>query len=174
MSLSRSWVAYWALFAATLAVYGAMVGWTLPAISRDAAGLAPFDLRPMGYTPAEARAFLAVLGDEGRALYLGAQHWLDLFYPVMLALVLIGAVRALIGPLSLQFVLCLLALGGMAGDYLENARVAIMLSPGGAVPDGLIEAASRASQLKAGLTALVMLAVCAGLARAGWEKWRTT
>lgn len=172
--MSPTRIAYWALFAATLAVYGAMVGWTLPAISRDAAGLAPFDLRPMGYTPAEARAFLAVLGDEGRALYLGAQHWLDLFYPVMLALVLIGAVRVLIGSRSLQFTLSLLALGGMASDYLENARVAIMLASDGAVTDGLIEAASRASQLKAGMTALVMLAVCAGLARAGWTRWRTT
>lgn len=171
--MSRARIAYWALFAVTLAVYAAMAGWTLPAIARDAAGLAPFDLRPTGYTVAEARAFLAALGDEGRALYLGPQHRLDLIYPALLAAVLIGAVRVLVAPFWLQFGLCVLALGGMTADYLENARVAVMLG-GGPVPDALILAANRATQVKAGLTSLVMLAVGAGLARAAWMKWRRT
>ncbi|GAA6201921.1 hypothetical protein [Aquicoccus sp. SU-CL01552] len=172
--MSRARVAYWAVFAAALAVYGAMVGWTLPAISRDAAGLAPFDMRPMGYSVAEARAFLAALGAEGRALYLGPQHALDLVYPALLAVVLIGAVRALIGPLWLRWGLSLLALGGVAADYLENARVGAMLRDDGMLPGAAITAASHATQAKAGLTSVVMLAVCAGLARAAWTKWRKT
>ena len=172
--MSRTRVAYWAVFAAALAVYGVMVGWTLPAISRDAAGLAPFDMRPMGYSVAEARAFLAALGAEGRALYLGPQHALDLVYPALLAGVLIGAVRGLIGPLGLRWGLGLLALGGMAADYLENTRVGAMLRHDRAVSDAMIMAASHATQAKAGLTSVVMLAVCAGLARAAWAKWRKT
>lgn len=171
--MSRARIAYWAVFAAALAVYAAMVGWTLPAISRDAGGLSPFDMRPTGYSVAEARAFLAALGDEGRALYLGPQHWLDLVYPALLAVVLIGAVKVLIAPRWLQFGLCLLALGGMAADYLENARVAAMLG-GGPVPDALILAANRATQVKAAATSAVMLAVCAGLALAAWKTWRRT
>ncbi|TDK50604.1 hypothetical protein [Antarcticimicrobium luteum] len=172
--MSRARIAYWAVFMAALALYAAMVGGTLPAIARDAGGLTPFDMRPMGYTVAEARAFLAALGDEGRALYLGPQRWLDLAYPVLLAIVLIGAVRMLIRRFWLQLGLSLAALGGMAADYLENARVAAMLVAGGAVADELIGAASRATQLKAGLTSLVMLAVCVALARAAWKRWRTT
>jgi len=167
-------IAYWTLFAVTMAIYAAMVAGTLPAIARDAAGLLPFDLRPRGYSVAEARAFLAALGDRGRDLYLGPQHWLDLVYPALLVLVLIGAVRALIRPLWLQIPLCLLAIGGMVADYLENARVEVLLSLRGPLPDALIEAASRATQVKAGLSALVMLAICAGLVRAGWKRWRTT
>jgi len=172
--VSRARIAYWAVFAAALAVYGAMVGWTLPAISRDAGGLTPFDMRPLGYSVAEARAFLAALGDEGRGLYLGVQHWLDLAYPALLAVVLIGAVRTLIGPPWLRVGLILLTLGGMAADYLENARVGVMLRQDGMVPDALIEAASRATQVKAAATSAVMLAVCAGLALAAWKTWRKT
>lgn len=167
-------VAYWAVFAAALAIYGAMVGWTLPAISRDAGGLVPFDMRPAGYSVEEARAFLTALGDQGRAIYLGPQHLLDMLYPALLAMVLIGAVRVLIGPVSLRWGLALMALGGMAADYLENARVGAMLLHDGAVPDAMITAASRATQVKAGLSTVVMLAVCAGLALAAWKKWRKT
>jgi len=172
--VSRARVAYWVVFVAALAIYGAMVGWTLPAISRDAAGLVPFDMRPMGYSVAEARAFLTALDEEGRALYLGPQHALDLLYPALLAVVLIGAVRVLIGPLWLRWGLSLLALGGMVADYLENARVGVMLREDGAVSDAMITAASRATQAKAGLTSVVMLAACAGLAFAAWKRWRKT
>ncbi|MDK3019040.1 hypothetical protein [Pseudodonghicola flavimaris] len=172
--MNRKSVAYWTLFAVTLAVYGTMAGWTLPAIARDAGGLAALDMRPGGYSPEEARAFLVALGDRGRAIYLGPQHRLDLIYPALLALLLIGAVRALIAPLWLQICLSLLALGGMAADYLENARVAALLRRADAIPDAALVAASRATEFKAGLTALVMLAVCAGLVRAAWKAWRKT
>lgn len=167
-------VAYWAVFAAALAIYGAMVGWTLPAISRDAGGLVPFDMRPAGYSVEEARAFLTALGDQGRAIYLGPQHLLDLLYPALLAVVLIGAVRVLIGPLWLRWGLSLLALGGMVADYLENTRVGVMLREDGMLSEALILSASRATQAKAGLTSVVMLAACAGLAFAAWKRWRKT
>ncbi len=164
--------AYWALLAVTLAVYGGMLGWSLPAIMRDAGGLMPFDLRPGGYTEEEARAFLAALGAEGRGLYLGAQQWLDLAYPALLAAVLIGAAWMLIRPFWLRLAVILLALGGMTADYLENARVAEMLRHDGSVPAELIAAASRATVAKSALTGLAMLAVCAGLVGAAWRKWR--
>lgn len=170
--MSRARIAYWALFAVTLAVYAAMAGGTLPAIARDAAGLTAFDMRPAGYTPAEARAFLTALGDEGRALYLGPQHLLDLIYPALLAAVLIGALWVLLPPLWLRGSLILAALAGMAADYTENARVAAMLVHTGPVPDAMVAAASRASQTKSMLTSVAMLAIVAGLLRAAWIKWR--
>lgn len=170
--MTRRRAAYWSVVALTLAIYGAMVGWTLPGIMREAGGLTPFDLRPMGYTVEQARAFLAALGTKGRDLYLGPQHLLDLFYPPLLAAVLIGAVRALIPWLWLQLALALLALGGMTADYVENTRVAAMLLHEGPVPAALVAQASWATQAKSLLTSLVALAVCAGVARAVWMKWR--
>ena len=155
-----------------MAVYVAMACWTLPAIATDAAELAPFDLRFRGYSAAEARAFLAMLGDDGRELYLGPQRWLDLAYPALLAAVLIGALRALVRPRWLYVVLSLVAVAGMLADYIENLRVAALLTAVGAVSDAMIAAASHATQAKALLTSVVLLAVAAGLARAIWIKWR--
>ncbi|SEQ61940.1 hypothetical protein [Thalassovita taeanensis] len=166
--------AYWVAVAATLGVYAVMVLWTLPEISAQTGELRPFDLRPTGYSSAEARAFLAALSDKGRALYLGPQHWLDLLYPALLAITLAGAVRALVTPKALQIALITSVMLGMAADYVENTLVARMLNETGAVPDGLIALASCATVAKSVLTGVAILAVCAGLLRAGWARWRTT
>ena len=163
--------AYWFVFALALAVYAAMAVWTLPAITRGADGLTPFDLRFAGYDGDAARAFIAALSDDARALYLGPQRTLDRFYPAMLALVLLGAIRALIGAAWLRGLLAVAVLGGMAADYVENARVAGMLSQAGLVDDETVAAASRATLVKSALTSVVMLAVVIGLARR-LAKWR--
>ena len=67
-----------ALFAATIGLYLVMLLWSLPKIAAEAGGLTPFDMRPGGYSLAEARAFLAALSPEGTAFYLGVQHRLDM------------------------------------------------------------------------------------------------
>lgn len=164
--------AYWAILAAALGVYAAMVGWTLPAISDEAGGLMPFDLRPTGYSGDAARAFLAALSDRGRAIYLGPQRWLDLIYPALLALALLGAVRVFVGPPLLRWLLVALILIGMLADYSENARVAAMLHWDGAVPDDMVAAASLRTRLKSVFTGVVMVAVLLALARAGLRRVR--
>ncbi len=166
--MARRWT-YWGVFAATLGVYAVMIVWTLPGISQSAGGLPPFDLRPMGYSPDEARAFLSALGPEGRALYSGPQRILDMAYPALLGFVLIGALRHIYAkgwPLTL---LVFVALVGMGFDYLENMRVALLLA--GDVSDEIIAAASRATVMKSVLTSVAMLAVLAGLIRSGWRVW---
>lgn len=155
--------AYWAGFVAAMGVYMAMVIWTLPAISAAAGGLAPFDLRPTGYSPQEARAFLAALSDEGRALYLGPQRLLDLFYPALLGVVLGGAVWALVRFALLRWVLLAAVLGGMLADYSENILVKGLLETPGPVTDNAVLAASRATITKSALTGLAMMAVLVAL-----------
>ena len=86
---------FWLLFAVTLAVYATMLVWTLPAITAAAGGLAPFDMRPSGYSFDEAKAFLTALSPDGKALYLDAQHKLDAAYPALLAATLFFAIAAL-------------------------------------------------------------------------------
>jgi hypothetical protein len=162
-----SWrFAYWATFIATMGVYMAMVIWTLPAIATAAGGLAVFDMRPTGYSPQEARAFLAALTDEGRALYLGPQRLLDLFYPAMLAVVLGGAIWVLVRFAWLRRVLLAIVLGGMLADYWENALVKDLLETPGPVSDAAILAASRATMAKSALTGLAMTAVLVALVAA--------
>ena len=163
--------AYWIVFACALGVYGTMLGWTLPAISAAAGGLVPFDMRPGGYTGDEARQFLAALSAEGRAIYLGPQHKLDLVYPALLAVVLIGAARALVPARGLTQVLIAAALVGAGADYLENARVAGLLTYDGEVTDSMVAAASQATLIKSGATTLAMCGVLVALIYAGWRKW---
>ncbi len=164
---------FWLLVAVTLAIYLAMVLWTLPGIAADAGGLLPFDLRPLGYAPSEARAFLEALGADGRALYLGPQKWLDTVYPALLATVLALALRHFLASdrPGLRAALTALPVVASGFDYLENVRVRQLLladAPG----DAMIEAASFATQAKSLLATLAMLALVALLARAGWRRWR--
>ncbi|NRB16020.1 MAG: hypothetical protein HRU33_00215 [Rhodobacteraceae bacterium] len=161
---------YWGVFAAALGVYVTMIVWTLPGISQSAGGLLPFDLRPMGYSADEARAFLAALGTEGHALYTGPQRLLDMAYPALLGFVLIGALRHFYAKGWLLSLLVFVALAGMGADYLENMRVALLLA--GDTSDLAIAAASRSTVMKSVLTSVATLAVLAGLIGATWRRWR--
>jgi hypothetical protein len=51
---------------------------------RLAGGMTPFDIRPWGYSYAEARAFLEALGEQGRAYYVNPELILDTLYPPLL------------------------------------------------------------------------------------------
>ena len=160
--MSKRWALYWVLVAATLGVYLAMVLWTLPKLSAAAGGLAPFDLRPTGYSLAEARAFLAALGPGDVAFYRDTQHRLDAFYPALLAAVLaIGLYRLTRNwPRLARVAVVATAVLGGAFDYLENAAVAAMLRAGA---DGLTTelagAASRWTMLKSAAATVALAAL---------------
>lgn len=157
---------YWVLFAATMILYGTMLFWSLPYISAQAAGLIPFDLRPGGYSFQEAQEFVSVLTPEGQAFYLGTQHMLDLFYPAMIALVVLFALWHLSSSWLtwLRLVLAAVPVLSAAFDYLENNAVAKMLEvgPDGLSPD-LVATANQWSQLKATFSTIGMTAVVAFL-----------
>lgn len=162
---------YWGIFAVALGVYFTMVLWTLPGISLSAGGLQPFDLRPMGYGTDEARDFLAALGPKGLALYTGPQRLLDMAYPALMACVLIGALQYAYDKGWLLTLLTFAVLVAMGSDYLENMRVSLMLA--GDTSEQVISAASRATVMKSVLTLVAFVALLIGLARKGWQKWKT-
>ena len=167
--MTRLAAAFWIVLAATLAVYAVMILWTLPVITSAAGGLAPFDMRPAGYSKPQARAFLTALSPEGRSLYLTVQHKLDLAYPALLAATLAMALTWLFPRLSTsaRAALCALPVAGAVFDYIENARVGEMLRAyPGDVTAQQIELASRATILKSGYTT-----VAAGLILLGLVQW---
>lgn len=155
---------YWALFAATMIVYGAMLLWSLPNVSTQAAGLIPFDLRPGGYSFEDAQTFVTALTPEGAAFYLGTQHLLDLFYPAMIGLVVLFALWHLSAtwPTWLRLVLAAVPILSAVFDYLENNAVTKMVTAG---PDGLtadlVASASQWTLLKSGFSTVGMTAVVA-------------
>jgi hypothetical protein len=79
---------FWFIFVAMLASWLAMNLWSVPQIEELSGGLRLLDMRFLGYSFDEAKGFLAAIGDEGTAKYLGAQFWLDMIFPPLLGAVL--------------------------------------------------------------------------------------
>jgi len=162
---------FWVLVALMAGVYGAMLFLTLPHLKQLSGGLLPFDLRPGGYDLAEAQALLAALGEGGRHYYLAVQQTLDSAYPALYAVVMVLAFRAL-APLWWGRALGLLAVAGAGFDYLENARVAVLLrlAPEG-VTAAMVAAASQATVAKSMTVAAALVVLSVLLARVGRRRW---
>lgn len=160
---------FWISFLLAGIIYGVMATWSAPYLSAEADGLRMLDMRPLGYSFEEARAYLNALSDEGRVFYLNVQHRLDLVYPAVLALSFIAAFFwAMRGPL--RWGLSAVAVLGAGADYLENMRVAGLLR----VPEPTVQMvadASLATVVKSGAVTLCFVALLLLGARALWNRW---
>src|SRR5215470_4116149 len=159
---------------------GVMAFGTLAYLRRTAGGLEPFDLRPFGYTPEEARALLYALSDIGRAYYADVQLQLDTAFPALYAisrgLLLFWvtapgrtAERPL--PLPARLALLVLPLATAWFDYFENEGIAAMLAAGPQAGDDLIERTSLWTRAKS-LAGLATELVCVSLAAIAYMRWR--
>ena len=164
----------------SFALWGVMVFWTLAYLRRTAGGLAPFDLRPFGYTPEEARKLLYALSGIGRAYYADVQLQLDTAFPALYALsrglLLLwltapGRTAARPLPLPARLALLLLPLATAWFDYFENEGIAAMLAADQRASDELIERTSIWTQAKS-LAALATELVCVILAAIAFVRWR--
>lgn len=164
---------FWLSLALALALYAVMVLWSLPRIQAAAGGALPFDLRPTGYGFDDAAAFLGQISPEGRGFYLHVQHWLDTFYPPLLAITLASGIRWMApqGWGRWTIALMLLPVPGLLFDWLENARVATLLRASD-VSAAMVAAASEATLLKSAFTTVAILAFCVVLALRLWKRWR--
>ena len=152
-------VLFWGLFSLTIATYATMLWWSLPTVAGAAGGLVPFDMRPGGYSFAEAQEFLSALTPEGANFYVKSQQKLDLAYPALLALTLFFAIAAKL-PRRIgawRWLVAGIALPVAVFDYLENHSVAQMVDAG---PTGitmhLVATASQWTVSKAGASTLAM------------------
>jgi hypothetical protein len=171
-NVSRS---YWALLAVTVGVYCTMVLWTLPAIQIEAGGLRPFDMRPLGYTFDEAKAFLVALSDDGRAIYGGPQSILDALYPPLLFATLGIAIWHVSGDIRKPTRIGMIAVAaiGMIADGLENVAVRDMLVAGGeGVTPELVARASFFTVTKSAATTVAAVALVILLVRKARAKKR--
>ena len=175
------WLVFGAL-AVNLALYALEMFGTLARLAGMAEGSEPFDLRPLGYTVGDARALLALLGEEGRAYYATAQLALDSIYPAtyafsrVLLLWWLTMPGRLASPMSRGWRIAMLALPvfATAFDYFENARIAAMLVRGAEVDPALVASASLATQAKSLLTLLtdILVVVLAVRALLQWRRGR--
>jgi hypothetical protein len=167
--MSRYAVVFWILFLLTISVYLTMILWSLPHLRDLAGGLTAFDLRPTGYSPAEARALVSALGTSGADFYLNVQLWLDTAYPALLAAVLVLAFNKLAQG-WLVWLLCCGAVFMALSDYLENRVVAAMLRAGSvALTDDMVASASNWTLLKSASSTPVFIMLVILLMHACWR-----
>ena len=164
----------------SFALWGFMVFWTLAYLRRISGGLEPFDLRPFGYTTAEAQALLRALSEIGRAYYAEVQLQLDTAYPalyalsrVLLLLWLTAPGRTAAKPVPLPARIVLLALPILTAwfDYFENDGIAAMLAAGPQVSADLVARASFWTQAKS-LAGLFTEVICLALLAIAFLRWR--
>lgn len=138
-----------AVLAAAYIFYGLIVFVTAPEVSRYAGGLPLFDLRPLGYSAAEADSLLSALGPAGRAAYASRQLPLDFFYPSLFGLGFFLLFRAWLEP-GRRYRRLALAWPLLAGgfDLLENSAILALLKTYPAVPSGLVIIASSSTLIK--------------------------
>jgi len=142
-------------------VYWLMINVTLAQI-QAISGQVPFDMRPLGYSPAEAAALLDGLTADGRAYYLTHQIPLDTIYPAMLALTLVAMIRWFgqrMNDSTLVRLGTAVSMGAAAFDYTENLGVAAMILTWPEPADLLVNAASIATITKSILTTVAVTLV---------------
>jgi hypothetical protein len=164
----------------SFALWGVMVFWTLAYLRRIAGGLEPFDLRPFGYTPEEARALLFALSSIGRTYYADVQLQLDTAYPALYALsrgLLLfwvtapGRTATRPIPLPARLSLLTLPLATAWFDFFENEGIAAMLAAGPQAGAELIERTSFWTRAKS-IAGLATELVCVILAAIAFVRWR--
>ncbi|AKS47418.1 hypothetical protein SAMN05444287_2938 [Octadecabacter temperatus] len=147
-------------------IYLVMINVTLAHV-HAVSGHVPFDMRPIGYGPADAVTLLDALGVEGRHYYLTRQLALDTLYPATLALTLVATICWFAQRFShsiLARAAIAVSVGSALFDYIENLGIAVMLWVGPDVSATLINATSVATIVKSALTTLaVLLVIVVGL-----------
>ncbi len=140
-------------------IYLLMINVTLAHVEAIS-GHVPFDMRPFGYSFAEAATLLDALGVEGRMYYLSRQIPLDTLYPALLALTLIAAIcwfgqrvpnRGLV-----RFGIAL-SVGSTLFDYAENLGISAMIWNWPEVSVQVVYATSIATILKSATTTIAVL-----------------
>lgn len=155
---------YWALPLATLAAYALLLGYFAPQMMADAGGAWPFDLRLMGYSLAEARAYLTALSPDGAGVYLGPFRLLDTLVPLLVT-------ATLCLPLYRRGQFWFLpALAYGLFDLAENIAVARLLHTGPEVEAKAVALASSFTQAKFAALAIAVLLALYALGRTRWQR----
>ncbi|WP_170607611.1 hypothetical protein [Ruegeria arenilitoris] len=160
---------------AAVLVYCLMVFGSLADIERIT-GVRAFDMRPTGYSFADALALISALGEEGRRVYLLMQIPLDTVYPALLAISSASSLYWLsqsFGATARWYrAVAVVAYLAAIADYAENGLIVWMLNAGLGVPEALVIAASLASVSKSILSTVVFTILLIALAEFAIRRMR--
>ena len=141
----------------TLAVYAAILLYTIPSVLERASDMKLFDMSPGGYSLEYARSLLEAIGESGRQTYLTLQLPVDFVYPglfgVTYTLLLAWLFNKGFSRQSPVFYLALVpAFAGLFFDYLENIGIIMMLTSFPNISAATVAFASMCSVIKSVLT----------------------
>jgi hypothetical protein len=146
-----------ALLVASGLLWAVMFFGPLAHLTQLAGGLTPFDIRPKGYSYAEARAFLEAIGEQGRRYYASPELVIDTFYPPLYAvsrglalwwLTMPGRLREDPLPLKVRYALVAVPILMASLDLFENGCIAVILWTWPDLSHGFVEVSSLATQIK--------------------------
>lgn len=158
-----------ALTSAMVVLFATMHLVTIPRLRDMAGGLAPFDLRFLGYDRADAVALLRALGPEGRAEYARVQLRLDDVFAPLYGVTLSLALAEILGRAglgrALAFLLAFALVLPAAGfDIAENTAIAELLRrPPDTLDAAAVAEASFRTTTKWGFAALGGIVALAGI-----------
>ncbi len=142
---------FWLFLTLTITIYAIMSFYSLPIITGNNSEILIFDIRPNGYSFADAKSLLNALSSEGISFYQTTQLALDTVFPIFYAVSLILAFWIL-SPLKWgkwRLAFFPFAIVSMIFDFLENAYVIKMLKTGAdELSPKLVQIASNFSTLK--------------------------
>ncbi len=160
---------------ATMLVYFVMIYGSLADIERIA-GVRAFDMRPNGYSYADASALISALGEEGRRVYLTMQIPLDTVYPALLAISSASSLYWLSQSFgsTARWYRAVAAIAYLAAfaDYAENGLIVWLLNADLGVPEALVTAASLASVSKSIFSTIVFTTLLIALAEFAMRRIR--
>ena len=152
----------------TLIICGIMNLFLIPAIESNTNGLRCFDMNP-GYNYNQAKDFLNLIGEEGKAIYLRYQLPLDFVYPLFYTLLFISLLVILTEKYKLFIVFPILL---FAADYTENIFTEIMLRSEVLSP-GIVRVASVITIVKTALMYFIFLLIALFLLKLIVEKLKS-
>lgn len=138
----------WAIAAVAAVMFVVLAVMSLGWLSPE--GLSNFDARVLGYSTDEARAYLSVLPESSRAMYLGWFRALDTVFPLLAAIAMCGILwlntaewHLFRRVTSLGMIVAYLMM-----DLAENNFVGQLLESDKPVDPALVDRASDMTQLK--------------------------
>ncbi len=150
----------WALFITSHLILLSMMVFTFPVINHQI-GTNAFDLQTFGYSVSMAESIVMNLNPQTTQLYLFPQlTFLDLFYPLLLALFLSSLLFRLIKTDSkLGSIMLFIPFFAMIFDYSENICVILMITKSIEISETLVFISSAFTVLKGMLTSVAWLAI---------------
>jgi hypothetical protein len=156
------------LFLLTMAVYSAMLFYSIPIVMAFAPELPIFDLSPLGYSFNYANELLNTLGTEGRNIYLTTQLPLDFIYPGLFSLTYSLMIVWLFGKIfdensKVYYFSFIPFLAGIF-DYAENIFIIKMINSFPELQVTTVKVASIFTLLKSSFTMLFFILLIVGFA----------